>query len=132
MDIKKIGTRIKEIRKQKGLTQIEVANRAGIAVNSLRLYEGNKREPRFEQLIHIADALDVSIDDFFDPYLSSKVENAVEQTWQLFYKIYKIDKHDVFIDMLLNIYSTLNTTGKAEALKRIEELTHIDKYTEKE
>ena len=60
-DYMDVGTRIKELRKERGLTQIEVAQKAGIAVNSLRLYEANKRQPRLKQLQSIAAALDVSI-----------------------------------------------------------------------
>ena len=33
---------------------------------------------------------------------------------------------------LIQHYNDLNPTGKAEAIKRVEELTHIDKYTKKE
>lgn len=34
--------------------------------------------------------------------------------------------------LLLQYYDALNPTGKAEAVKRVEELTHIEKYTTKE
>lgn len=34
--------------------------------------------------------------------------------------------------LLLQYYDELNPTGKAEAIKRVEELTHIEKYTTKE
>lgn len=53
-----VGERIRAIRKSKGLTQIEVAEKAGIAVNSLRLYEAGKRMPNLGQIQAIAAALD--------------------------------------------------------------------------
>lgn len=56
-----IGRRIKELRKNEGLTQIEFADKAGIAVNSLRLYESGKRQPRLDQLGKIASALNVTV-----------------------------------------------------------------------
>lgn len=34
--------------------------------------------------------------------------------------------------LLMQHYNALNPTGKAEAVKRVEELTHIEKYTTKE
>lgn len=52
--------RIKKIRNDKKMTQLELAKAAGIAVNSLRLYESNKRQPRIEQLNAIAKALGTS------------------------------------------------------------------------
>lgn len=55
-----IGDRMKEARKTARLTQVQVAQRAEIAVNTLRLYEAGKRQPRIEQLQRIATALGVS------------------------------------------------------------------------
>lgn len=54
------GERIKAIRKQSGLSQIELAEKAGIAVNSLRLYEAGKREPKIDAVTKLAEALGVT------------------------------------------------------------------------
>ena len=56
------GERIKKARKAAKFTQIELAEMAGIAVNSLRLYESGKREPRLSTLEKIANILGA------DPY----------------------------------------------------------------
>lgn len=53
-----IGSRIRNARKAKNLTQIELAKKAAISVNSLRLYEAGKREPGIAQLKAIAQAVD--------------------------------------------------------------------------
>ena len=58
-----IGTKIKTQRKKAGLTQIELAQRADIAVNSIRLYEGRKRIPNLATVQKIADALNLDIRD---------------------------------------------------------------------
>ena len=58
-----IGSRIKEVRKHKGLSQAEAAKAAGIAINSLRLYEAGSRQPNIEQLENIAHALGVQLTD---------------------------------------------------------------------
>lgn len=60
-----IGDKIRTIRKSKGFSQIEIAEKAQIAVNSLRNYEAGKRQPNMEQLRTIADALEVSLSDLF-------------------------------------------------------------------
>lgn len=52
-----VGEAIRAKRKEKGMTQIEVAQAAGIAVNSLRLYESGKRQPKQSVFIDIAHAL---------------------------------------------------------------------------
>lgn len=58
-----IGVRIRSVRKNKGFSQIEVAEKAQIAVNSLRNYEAGKRQPNMEQLQAIATALEVSLSE---------------------------------------------------------------------
>lgn len=41
-----IGHRIRSARLQKGLTQAELAEKAAIAINSIRLYESGKESPK--------------------------------------------------------------------------------------
>ncbi len=62
----RIGECIKNARKTNGKTQIELAKSAGIAVNSLRLYEANKREPSLKQLSKIAQALGLELNCSFE------------------------------------------------------------------
>ena len=66
----KIGNQIKTLRKKYGMTQIELAQKAGIAVNSLRLYEADKRLPRSDAACKLADALQVSVDELIG-YMST-------------------------------------------------------------
>ena len=53
---------MKAARRSKGLTQIELAKKVGIAVNSLRLYESDARSPQINTVQKIAAALGVSVD----------------------------------------------------------------------
>lgn len=55
------GERIRQIRKRLRFTQQEVADKAGIAVNSIRNYESGKRKPNISQLQEIAHALEVDL-----------------------------------------------------------------------
>lgn len=55
-----IGERIKSLRKAKGLSQIDLAQQAEIAVNSIRLYEVGKREPKLEAVKKLSVALGVT------------------------------------------------------------------------
>lgn len=54
--------RLKEIRKQRGLTQAEVAKKIGVAQNTYSQYENGKREMDTATLCKIADALNVTVD----------------------------------------------------------------------
>lgn len=64
-----LGQRIKAARKQQGLKQTELAEMVGISVNSLRLYEGDKINPKSDVLNKIALACHVSIS-----YLSGDID----------------------------------------------------------
>ena len=54
--------RIKELRKERGLKQREMAAELGLALNSYQCYEYALRYPEFHGLITIADFFDVSLD----------------------------------------------------------------------
>lgn len=59
-DIVTIGEYIRIIRKNKGLTQKQLGERANIAEPTIRKYELGKLNPKFETLEKIATALGVS------------------------------------------------------------------------
>ena len=55
-----IGERIKSLRKQKGLTQKELAKLSSISEISIRKYESGDRQPKQKAIYHLAKALDVN------------------------------------------------------------------------
>ncbi len=54
--------RLKELRKQAGLTQREMAEKLFVAQPSYIRYENGSSEPSQENLVRIADLFDVSVD----------------------------------------------------------------------
>ena len=61
------GERIKEARKHRKMTQKQLAEAAGVATGTIQQYELGKREPRYEILIRICRALNISILVFLLP-----------------------------------------------------------------
>ena len=61
MDLIGIGKAIKSARVMRGLNQTDAAELAGISVSYLSLVERGKRDPTITTLIHIADALGISL-----------------------------------------------------------------------
>lgn len=59
------GKLIKEARKNKGLTQKQLAEKTGLATVTIQQYERNLREPRLKNIIKIANALNVSPESLF-------------------------------------------------------------------
>ena len=80
-----LGKAIRQERKRQHLTQIELADKAGIAVNSIRLYEAGKRTPRNKQLESIAKALGTTAESLTlqaideKEYLSQTAADLAEQ-----------------------------------------------------
>lgn len=141
-----IGEQIKAARKKAGLTQAQLAEKSGVAAISIHQYEAGKREPRLEQLLRLAPALNVSM-----PYLL-EVEDADGNMLPTYFA----DSDDFeFIKMLgLNTpsgrqtffsdcpgdddpasrikraWTKLNEAGKEKAAERIEELAEISRYVQ--
>lgn len=59
-----VGQRIKRLREERGVSMSALAWRAGISLPRLSNYESGKREPNLQGLSAIADALEVSLDEF--------------------------------------------------------------------
>ena len=60
-----IGARLKYLRKQDDITQLELANALGIAKSTISMYESGNREPDFETLEKLADYFNVNMATFF-------------------------------------------------------------------
>lgn len=54
--------RLKELRKEKGITQLKLAMDLGLNQNSVSRYETGEREADYKTLIMLADYFDVTVD----------------------------------------------------------------------
>ena len=76
-----IGEQIRKLRRGQNMTQVQLAEKAGIAVNTLRQYEGEKCTPRQKQLELLANALNVAPTDITNVTASlTPVGTASEST----------------------------------------------------
>jgi len=66
----KISYKIKEIRKEKGITIQEVADKAGVSKGLISQIENNRTIPSLLVLINIINALDVDLNEFFKDFNS--------------------------------------------------------------
>lgn len=57
-----MGNKLKELRKQKRLTQKQVADRIGLAISAVSSYEAGSRYPSYDVLIKLARIFHVSTD----------------------------------------------------------------------
>lgn len=63
MDYRLIGKRIQELRLQRSMSQVELAERSGLSVTHVSYVENAKRHPGLEVLVCMASALDTTADD---------------------------------------------------------------------
>ena len=62
-----IGEKIKDYRKQKGWTQLELGKKIGLGKNAISNYEKGFRTPKKDTMFALAEAFNISIDDLFPP-----------------------------------------------------------------
>ncbi|RKH76993.1 helix-turn-helix domain-containing protein [Corallococcus sp. AB032C] len=77
-----IGKRLREVRKKRGLTLQEIADKLGVARSTYAGYESDYRQPPLEILVQIADILKTSTDYLLgltdNPYPKEPTRNAKE------------------------------------------------------
>ena len=124
------GTKIKEIRKRKGLTQKQLGDLCGIADANIRKYENGKQNPKMETLQKIADALEVPASELisisFKP-IETELKMA-EEAERIINGLEKDTTRMLDVEILQN-FRKLNNDGQTEAAKRVQELTEIPRYT---
>jgi phage repressor protein C with HTH and peptisase S24 domain len=68
-----IGSKIKEQRKLKGWTQLELGKKVGLGKNAISNYEKGFRSPKKNTMFDLAKAFDISIDDLFPPIQTTNI-----------------------------------------------------------
>ena len=69
-----IGEKIKGIRKERGLTQKELAKQTGLSLDSIQGYEQGRYNPKLEAIAKIAGALGVDLKVFYDDLPQKTIE----------------------------------------------------------
>ena len=150
-----IGTKIRELRKEKGFSQKQLANASDLSVASIQGYEQGKYNPKKETLTKIAKALDVSAADldpdtyFFD--LTDKqrsvielfagtgtlatdiaVKNAIGPATKAVLKQIKDGKFETDIEpgdeILLDYFHNMNDLGKDKVIDYASDIVENPKY----
>jgi transcriptional regulator with XRE-family HTH domain len=83
----RVGERIRQLRKEKGLTQGDLAKKLGVSQAMITQYENHQREPKkFETIKKISAALDVSPEDILGKDLVNTMrdEERTEKAADLF------------------------------------------------
>jgi transcriptional regulator with XRE-family HTH domain len=68
-----VGSRLRAVRKERGLTQKELSGRAGVSSNAISLIERGEISPSVATLQNLAGALNVKMSYFFDEDVQTSV-----------------------------------------------------------
>lgn len=99
---------IKQLRKEKGLSQQAIANHLQITRQAYSNYEMGKREPDYETLLKLSEFFDVTVD-----YLTRGASPAV------------LDDPE---QQLLDLFRQLNVAGKEVVIDYVDTLVTSGKY----
>ena len=104
--LREFPKRLRAVRKRRGLDQEDLGRRAGLQPSAISHFETGTRKPSFENLIRLADALEVTID-----YLVGRAPKTgvSEQTERLFRNLEQLSSSD--LDLLKQIYRVLAHRG---------------------
>lgn len=104
-----IGSRLKDIRIKRGLTQKTLAKRINKSVSAISGYESNVQTPPTDVLISISQVLHVPITYFVD--LSSEISYSAKGL---------SDEQRAFLDLFFAEITTPSETGEELSKRQIE------------
>jgi transcriptional regulator with XRE-family HTH domain len=88
----KLGDKILELRKKKGLSQEQLGEKLDVTRQTISNWELNETQPNPEQLKQLSKELNISIDELLDNDVKSVVVEKVSNTEKLAGLIYKLLK----------------------------------------
>lgn len=131
------GAALKQLRKAKGMTQSQLAEKAGLSYSAIVSYEnGRRKEVQYNILFKLASALNVRPEDLIPDIYGQLHEAATEaiaeeKKRQLDWVIERFNMNDEDLILLIDSFMELNEKGKQEAVSRINELLYVPAYYKK-
>lgn len=121
-DILTTGEKIKQARKNAGITQKNLGDKLGVSPVMISQYESNTRNPKLQTLQKIADALNVTLSDLLtsDTILNSEKSDITDWLSTM--------EEESYRDKIDGLACLLNDTGQQEAVRQMELLTKIPEY----
>lgn len=80
MDTKKIGAFLKQCRKEKNLTQEQLAEKFGVSARTVSRWETGSNMPDLSILVELADYYDIEIKELLDGERSSTMNKEMKET----------------------------------------------------
>ena len=86
-----MGSNIKRLRRQRGWTQTDLAQRIGCTQGIITAYENNLKRPSLEKITQLAKVLDVSTDELIGhTQMKSQAAPKNPKLWKRFEQLQKL------------------------------------------
>ncbi len=118
-DFKGISEDIRYKRRALNMSQVELAEKAGISVNSIRLCEGGKVQPKIETLTKIAIALGEEPTAFLRSYpigINGDAQTIVDV------------RQAALKQALLEAFDSMNLSGKKQSVSVVSDFAKVPEY----
>jgi len=102
-----IGINLKKLRKEKGVTQTEVATFLGVRQNTYSQYESDSRQPDIESLVKLGMFYDVSLDIIVGVHTRAVDNNVDIEKFvdALVAQLYKNERHSTMSSLDVRNYA---------------------------
>lgn len=129
---------VKKLRLFFKLTQKEFAEKTGLSIATIQGYEQGKYKPKITTMFKIIASFNLELDErlsSMEPDLGTAIAILIGASngYQKDVSVYKLStslQPNDPLKVLLDCYKQLNDKGRIEAVKRLEELTRLNEYTD--
>lgn len=102
-----VGSRLKEVRLKKNITQEELGTQLGLSKGAISLYESEKRNPKLETIIELMYILGVSADYLLGSDVVVEIEESDPVRYQTLtndemFFINELRKDKLLYEMIIN------------------------------
>lgn len=118
---KVIAKNLKRLLYEKDKTQTEMARELGIAKTTVNSWMRGERTPKYQTIDLLCEYFGCKRNDILEPFDYEHTISVPEEG------AYYLSPSEV---LLIDYYRHLNAPGKERALTALDDLVHIDKYTE--
>lgn len=117
--------RLKEIRKNAGLSQEQLAEKIGVSRQAVTKWETGKGLPDIENIVIIAEIFKTTLDELISANVREKAQNSDIYTSETAYDIEKIKRFDLKIGYADRIKINSDSGGKIRVILKSDALPNV-------
>jgi len=125
--VDEIATKIKNSRLEAGLSQSELARKAGVSRSAVYRYEAGERVPDLDTVGKIAEALNIPFVEFVTGYTEASFRRMQKEELEGYEDLLEL-LDDPMWSMLAGFFELLNAEGRRKAVEYLDDLSLNPKY----